>query len=89
MQLIAAPLQSVGSCLAAEMRTKDLSSFAAVVETPKYVQLKMGDTSLRLFDLEEAVGGTLVTTYTSPFQTYIDKAKADVDSCNVKLTLKP
>ena len=78
------PRQVVLQCLSSELKTS-ISSIYTVVEAPNDVQMMMGSATIRLYEVSDAVGGTLVTLYITNMQTYVDEAKALIARCQSKL----
>jgi hypothetical protein len=75
VQLVPAKRADVAACIGLQLKAIE---YFEVVESVESVQLKTGDTTIRLYDLEEAVGGTTVTLYTS---SYIESAKKVIERC--------
>ena len=54
------------------------------METTESIYLKSGETTLYIYDLEDWVGGTMVTLYVGS-SLYMEKARSVIDHCRGQL----
>jgi len=63
IQMISAKRPLVVSCIAQQLKT--FSSSSTIIESKESLVLKEGEITIRVYDLEDGVGGTMVTLYGS------------------------
>ena len=81
MQLISATRPLVAACISQQLKT---TTSYEVIETAESVQLKSGEVTLRIYDLEDWVGGTMVTLYVNS-SIHMKKARLVIDNCRGQL----
>jgi len=89
MQLISATRPLVYSCILQQTKVSTSSpgwfEGYEVVENKNSIQLKSGDITVRVYDLEDWVGGTMVTIYVDATGIYMKEAKLIIDFCRKQL----
>ena len=82
-QVIPAPRAAVAACIAKQLRA---TSSYETVEGADSVHLKSGDVTLRIYDLRDAAGGTMVTLFVqSVGSLYVAESLAVLDHCRGQL----
>lgn len=83
-QVIPAPRAAVAACIAKQLRA---TSSYETVEAAGSVQLRSGEVTLRIYDLEDALGGTMVTLFVqSVGSMYVAESLAVLDHCRKQLS---
>jgi hypothetical protein len=80
MQLISATRPLVAACISQQLKA---TTSYEVIERAESVQLKTGEITLVIYDLEDWVGGTMVTLFVNSFLR--EKARLVIDHCRVQL----
>jgi hypothetical protein len=81
MQLISATRPLVAACILQQLKT---TTSHEIIESAESVQLKSGEVTLRIYDLEDWVGGTMVTLYVNS-SLHMKKARLVIDHCRGQL----
>lgn len=87
MQVINAPRPAVAACISKRLKETKTTS-QEVIEGEKFVQLKadiLGEITVRLYDLDDAVGGTMVTLFARNLEVYETEAKLVIEHCRAQL----
>lgn len=78
---ISAKRSLIAACISQQLKA---TTSYKVIESESSVLLMSGETTLQVYDLEDSVGGTVITLYVgSPF--YKKEARAVIDACRGKL----
>lgn len=80
--MISAQLPLVASCIA--KRVKSTNSYE-VIETKEAVILMSGKITLRIYDLEDAVGGTMITLYEGGGVLFLKEGRSVIEYCREQL----
>lgn len=82
IQVIPAPLPTVAACIAENL--KETTSHN-VIEEKNSVMAVTGEITVRIYDLEDVAGGTMVTLYAKNLSVYETQSKLVIEYCRTKL----
>lgn len=82
IQVIQAPLPAVAACIAGNL--KETTSHDVIEENNSVIAVGLGN-PIRIYDLENVTGGTMVTLYARNLSVYETQAKLVIEYCRIKL----
>lgn len=81
---ISAKRPSVASCISQQLKEDPVNKHFKIVESEDSIIIMSGEMTLRIYDLEDCVGGTMVTLYqSSPYR--IEISRSAIKNCRAQL----